>query len=96
MTLVTKTNMVTKPSGNYFYTYIPSEIVQKLGLKKGQEHLIWNLFGSRAEIMTLPIDVVKKILEDYQPKVVSQIAATPKKSPRIFIKNGRATDEDLI
>ena len=96
MTLVTKTNMVTKPSGNYFYTYIPAEIVNKLGLKKGQEHLIWNLFGSRAEIMTLPIDVLKKIFEDYQPKKSPEITVISKKSPRIFIKNGKATDDDLI
>jgi len=92
MTLVTKTNMVTKPSGDYFYTYIPSEIAQKLGLRKGQEHLIWGLYGSKAEITTLPLDVARKILSDIQP----QITTATKKSPRIFIKNGRATDDDLI
>lgn len=90
--LVTKTNMVVKPSGEYFYTYIPSEIVRRLGLKKGQEHLIWQLVGSRAEIMTLPIEVVKKILADSQP----QPTVTSKKSPRLFIKNGVAIDDDLI
>lgn len=90
--IVTKTNLIKKPSGEYFYTYIPSEIVRKLGLKAGQEHLIWNLFGSRAEIITLPIDVVKKILADSQP----QPAQTTKKSPRIFIKNGVDTDDGLI
>lgn len=90
--IVTKTNLVKKPSGDYFYTYIPAQIVAKLGLKAGQEHLIWNLFGSRAEIMTLPIDVVKKILADSQPIPV----IIPKKSPRIFIKNDNATDDELI
>lgn len=93
MTTVTKTNMVTKPSGEYFYTYIPSEIAHRLGLKKGQEHLIWNLYGSRAEITTLPIDVVRKIITELQPQ---QSIATTKKSPRIFIKNGGVTDDGLI
>ena len=95
MTLVLKTNMIKKANGEYFYTYIPSEIAQKLGLRKGQEHLIWGLYGSKAEITILPLDIAREIfIKSQSPAVVSDVIL--KKSPRIFIKNGRATDEDLI
>lgn len=84
----TKVNTVKKPSGDYFYTYIPSEIAQKLGLNSSNDHIMWNTFGSIVQITVLPLDIARKILLQKQQS---------KKNPeKIFSKNTESEVSDLL
>lgn len=93
MVLLSKAAIQKSGDSVYVRVYIPSEVVQKLGISEQNPYIMWNsLHGSIVLAQSFPLLAAKELLlKQQQQQQISQ-----KQQTKIFTKRPESLELDIL